>query len=71
MQLQNATDFKVSTSSFWNVLRATSALDLDEFLYVLPGALIEAIAYCQARTDLSKDLIPYIWEPIESTKIQL
>jgi cellulose synthase/poly-beta-1,6-N-acetylglucosamine synthase-like glycosyltransferase len=71
MQLQNATDFKVSTSSFWNVLRATSALDLDELLYVLPGALIETIAYCQARTDLSKDLIPYIWEPIESTKIHI
>jgi cellulose synthase/poly-beta-1,6-N-acetylglucosamine synthase-like glycosyltransferase len=71
MQLQNATDFKVSTSRFWNVLRAISALDLDEVLYVLPGVLIEIIAYCQARTALSKDVVPYIWEPIASTKIQL
>lgn len=71
MQLQNATNFKVSTSRFRNVLRAISALELDEILYVLPGVLIEIIAYCQARTALSKDVIPYIWEPIESTKIQL
>jgi biofilm PGA synthesis N-glycosyltransferase PgaC len=71
MQLQNATNFKVSTSRFGNVLRAISALKLDEVLYVFLGALIEIIAYSQARTALSKDVIPYVWEPIESTKIQL
>jgi cellulose synthase/poly-beta-1,6-N-acetylglucosamine synthase-like glycosyltransferase len=71
MQLQNATNFKVSTSSFGNILRAISALKLDEILYVFLGALIEIIAYSQAKIALSKDMIPYIWEPIESTKIQL
>jgi cellulose synthase/poly-beta-1,6-N-acetylglucosamine synthase-like glycosyltransferase len=71
IQLQSATDFKVSTSRFRNVLRAISTLSLSDVLYVFPGALIEIIAYCQARTALSKDAIPYIWEPIESTKIQL
>jgi cellulose synthase/poly-beta-1,6-N-acetylglucosamine synthase-like glycosyltransferase len=71
MQLQNATNFKVSTSSFGNILRAISALKLDEILYVFLGALIEITAYSQAKIALSKDMIPYIWEPIESTKIQL
>jgi hypothetical protein len=71
MQVQNATSFKVSTSSFTNVLRAISTLKLDEVLYVLLGGLIELIAYSQARIALSKDMIPYIWEPIKSTKIQL
>jgi biofilm PGA synthesis N-glycosyltransferase PgaC len=71
MQLQNATNFQVSTSSFGNILRAISALKLDEILYVFLGVLIEIIAYSQAKNALSKDMIPYIWEPIESTKIQL
>jgi cellulose synthase/poly-beta-1,6-N-acetylglucosamine synthase-like glycosyltransferase len=71
MQLQNATNFKVSTSSFGNILRAISALKLDEVLYVFLGALIEIIAYSQAKIALSKDVIPYIWEPIKSTKVQL
>jgi cellulose synthase/poly-beta-1,6-N-acetylglucosamine synthase-like glycosyltransferase len=71
IQLQNATNFKVSTSRFRNVLRAISVLKLDEVLYVFLGALIEIIAYSQARTALSKGMIPYVWEPIESTKIQL
>lgn len=71
MQLHNATSFRVSTSSLRNVVRAISALKLDEVLYAFLGALIEIIAYSQARTALSKDMIPYIWEPIESTKIQL
>jgi cellulose synthase/poly-beta-1,6-N-acetylglucosamine synthase-like glycosyltransferase len=71
MQLQNATHFQVSTSSFGNILRAISALKLDEVLYVFLGALIEIIAYSQAKIALSKDVIPYIWEPIKSTKVQL
>jgi biofilm PGA synthesis N-glycosyltransferase PgaC len=71
IQLQNATNFKVSTSSLGNVLQAISTLKLDEVLYVFLGALIEIIAYSQARTALSKDVVPYIWEPIESTKIRL
>jgi cellulose synthase/poly-beta-1,6-N-acetylglucosamine synthase-like glycosyltransferase len=71
MQLQNATDFKVSTSNIGNILRAISALKLDEVLYVFLGVLIEIIAYSQAKIALTKHVIPYIWEPIESTKIQL
>jgi biofilm PGA synthesis N-glycosyltransferase PgaC len=71
MQLQNETNYKVSTSRFRNVLCAISALSLNEVLYVFLGALIEIIAYSQARTALSKDMIPYVWEPIKSTKTQL
>jgi biofilm PGA synthesis N-glycosyltransferase PgaC len=71
MQLQKATNFKVSTSSFRNVLRAISALKLDEVLYAVLGGFLEVIAYAQARIALNKGTIPYIWEPIKSTKIQL
>lgn len=71
MQLQKATKFKVSTSSFRNVLRAVLGLKLDEVLYVLLGGFLEIIAYSQARIALSRSMIPYIWEPIKSTKIQL
>jgi len=70
MQLQNATRFKVSTSSFVNVLRAMPTLELDEFLYVLLGGIVEVIAYSQARVALSKETL-HIWEPIKSTKVQL
>lgn len=71
MQVQKATNFKVSTSSFRNVLRAISALKPDEVLYALLGGFLEIIAYAQARIALNKGVIPYIWEPIRSTKIQL
>lgn len=71
MQFQNATDSTVSTSSLRNILRALSVLKPYEILYVLLGGLIEVIAYSQARIAFNKDTIPYIWEPIKSTKIQL
>jgi cellulose synthase/poly-beta-1,6-N-acetylglucosamine synthase-like glycosyltransferase len=71
MQVQKATNFKVSTSSFRNVLRAMSALKPDEVLYAMLGGFLETIAYAQARIALSRGMIPYIWEPIRSTKIQL
>jgi prophage antirepressor-like protein len=71
MQLQNTMNYKVSTSDFGNVLRAISALNLDEIVYVVLGALVEIIAYSQARTALSKEMIPCVWEPVKSTKIQL
>jgi len=70
-QLQKATNFRVSTSSFRNVLRAVPSLKLNEVLYVFLGAFVEVLAYSQFRSVLSKDDIPHIWEPIESTKIRL
>jgi cellulose synthase/poly-beta-1,6-N-acetylglucosamine synthase-like glycosyltransferase len=71
MQLQEATNFKVSTASFRNVLRAVPTLKLGEVFYVFLGTLLEVVAYSQARIVVSKDVIPYMWEPIESTKIRL
>jgi cellulose synthase/poly-beta-1,6-N-acetylglucosamine synthase-like glycosyltransferase len=71
MQLQNSTNFAVSTSSFRNIVRASFVLKPNEILYVFLGALIEAIAYFQAKIALNKKAIPYAWEPIRSTKIQL
>jgi len=69
-QLRKATNFRVSTSSSRNILRAVPSLKLNEVKYLFLGAFIEIIAYSQFRSVLSKDDIPHIWEPIESTKIR-
>ncbi len=68
MQLQNATGIKVPTSSFRNILQAIPALRPTEVFYVLLGGFLEMVAYFQARVTLSKGKVPYIWEPIKSTK---
>lgn len=68
MQLHNNTGFKVSTSSLMNVLLAIPALRGDEIFYALLGGLLELIAYFGAKIALNKGIIPYIWEPIRSTK---
>jgi len=69
IQLKNSTGYKVSTSSFRNILKAISALKPREMLYILPGGFLEIITYLQARIAFNKDTIPYVWEPIRSTKI--
>jgi len=71
MQLKSATGFKVSTSSYKNVLRAFSALKPNEVLYALLGGFLEMIAYFQARIELGKGMVSYIWEPIKSTKTSI
>jgi cellulose synthase/poly-beta-1,6-N-acetylglucosamine synthase-like glycosyltransferase len=68
MQLQNATGVKVSTSSFWNILQGIPALRPTEIFYALLGGFLEVVAYFQARVTLSEGKVPYIWEPIKSTK---
>jgi len=68
MQLQNTTGVKVPTSSFRNILQALPALRPADFFYVLLGGFLEMVAYLQARVTFSKDKVPYIWEPIMSTK---
>jgi biofilm PGA synthesis N-glycosyltransferase PgaC len=68
MQLQNTTGYKVSTSSFKNMLRAVSALRRSETIYVLLGGFLEIVAYLEARILFRKDAIPFVWEPIKSTK---
>jgi cellulose synthase/poly-beta-1,6-N-acetylglucosamine synthase-like glycosyltransferase len=68
MQLQSTTGYKVSTSSFRNILRAVSALRRSETIYLLPGGLLETVAYLEARILFSKGTIPFVWEPIKSTK---
>jgi biofilm PGA synthesis N-glycosyltransferase PgaC len=71
MQLQNATGVKVSTSSFRNVLQSIPALRPTEIFYALLGGFLEMVAYFQARVTLSKGKVPYIWEPIKSTKASI
>jgi len=68
MQLQNETGFKVSTTSFSNILKAASELRPTEILYLSLGVFLEAIAYFQAKMEVRKDSIPFAWEPIGSTK---
>lgn len=71
MQLENTTGYKVSTSSFRNIIRALFKLNRFETIYVLPGSLIEIVAYVEARILFRKGTIPYVWEPIKSTKAPL
>ena len=68
IQLQNETGFKVSTTSFSNILKVASELRPTEILYLSLGVFLEAIAYFQAKMDVRKDSIPFAWEPIGSTK---
>lgn len=68
IQLQNETGFKVSTTSFGNILKVVSALKPTEVLYLSLGAFLEVIARFQAQMEVRKGAIPFVWEPIRSTK---
>lgn len=70
MQLKQATGFIVSTSNFTNILRVFAELRVSEVFYAFLGGLLEVTAYSKAKLD-SKKVIPYIWEPIKSTKISI
>lgn len=71
LQFKSATQFLVSTSSFKNILKVTSKLKISEILYLFLGGLVEGIAYIQARNAFKEKMVPYIWDPIESTKTRL
>ncbi len=71
MQLKRTTGFAVSTSSFGNILQAVANLKPSEVFYVFLGGFLEVTAYSQAKIDSRKDKVPYIWEPIRSTKISI
>jgi cellulose synthase/poly-beta-1,6-N-acetylglucosamine synthase-like glycosyltransferase len=71
MQLENTTGYKVSTSSFKNILRALSGLKRSEAIYILPGAFLEIVAYLEAKILFTKGIIPFVWEPIKSTKTSM
>jgi hypothetical protein len=71
MQLEKTTGYKVSTSSFKNMLRAINALQRSETIYVLQGVFLEILAYLEARILFSKGIVPSVWEPIRSTKTSM
>jgi hypothetical protein len=71
MQLKRTTGFTVSTSSFVNILKAVAELRPSEAFYVFLGGFLELAAYSQARMDSRKNKIPFIWEPIRSTKVSI
>jgi poly-beta-1,6-N-acetyl-D-glucosamine synthase len=71
MQLRRATGFEVSTSGFRNVLAAVSGLKVTEVFYAILGGIVEVAAYAQAKADAGRGGVPYIWEPIRSTKTSI
>jgi len=71
LQIQSTTGFKVSTSSFMNIIRSFSALKPHEIFYAVLGGFLEFVAYSAARFDFSKNVVPYVWEPIKSTKASM
>jgi cellulose synthase/poly-beta-1,6-N-acetylglucosamine synthase-like glycosyltransferase len=68
LQLRNETGFAVSTMSPQNVFRMISELRPIELLYLALGFVVETVAYLEARIDVDKGEIPFVWEPILSTK---
>lgn len=68
MQLQKTTGFKVSTSSVINIMSAIPTLSLSEIFYAFIGGIIEIIAYFRAKIAFTKGTVPYVWQPIMSTK---
>ncbi len=71
MQLHRSTGFRVSTSSFRNILIAAGSLKFSELFYAVLGGLVEMTAFVQAKIQVGKGLVPYVWEPIKSTKISI
>ncbi|MCW4047191.1 MAG: glycosyltransferase [Candidatus Bathyarchaeota archaeon] len=71
LQLKRTTGFTVSTSSFRNILTAATRLKPSEAFYAFLGVFLEVAAYSQAKMDSRNGKIPYIWEPIKSTKISI
>jgi len=68
LQLKQATGFDVSTSNFKYILQVIPKLTLSEVFFAFLGAFIEVIAYRQAKRSAVKEKIPYMWDPIKSTK---
>jgi len=71
LQLKRTTGFTVSTSSFGNILRVVAGLKANEFFYAMLGGVLEMAAYAQAKGDIRRGVVPYIWEPIRSTKTSM
>ncbi len=67
MQLKDATGFNVSTSSFKNIFQAFPDLTASEIFFAFLGGIVELVAYSQARL-AKNEKVPYMWEPIKSTK---
>jgi len=71
LQLRNIWGYKVSTMTFTKVVYALGCeliAQPKQILAALLGVFCEIIAYLIARHALSKGEIPYIWEPLKTTK---
>lgn len=71
LQIRKMTGFVVSTSNIRNTLWTVSTLKVREIPFALVGAFLEGFAYLAARLNFSRGKVPYIWEPIESTKTSI
>lgn len=71
LQIREITGFVVPTSNFGNAVWQFSTLKLHEVPYALLGAVLEGFAYLVARLKFSKGKVPFVWEPIKSTKTSI
>lgn len=71
LQIRKMSGFVVSTSNFRNTVWSVSTLKLRETPYALLGGILEGFAYLVARLNFSKGKVPYVWEPIKSTKTSI
>jgi biofilm PGA synthesis N-glycosyltransferase PgaC len=71
LQIRKMTGFVVPTSSITNTLWSVSTLKASEIPFALIGAFLEGLAYLAARLTFSKGKVPYIWDPIKSTKTSI
>ena len=68
LQIRRMTGFVVPTSNFRTALWTVLTLKPSEIPYALLGAVLEGVAYLVARLNFSKGKVPYVWDPIKSTK---
>lgn len=68
MQFRSATKYQVPTSSFKNILWVLPKLKVSEIFYAFLGGFFEFFVFIQAKMAFKRGEIPYIWEPIKSTK---
>jgi hypothetical protein len=63
--------FTVPTSSIGDNLISVCRLKPNQAFYMLLGIFLGVTAYLQVKMNPRNGNIPYIWEPIESTKISI
>ena len=71
MQLQNTTGYRGLNFKLQKHVTRCLRTKRSETIYVLPGGFLEFVAYLEAKILFSKGIIPFVWEPIKSTKTSM